>query len=563
MVKKAFVGILLILASTAVYAAVDVRVDRHQLVFGETVTLILETSDSGQELDIDPEALSQDFEILDQRTESQVSIVNGEQTASIRLLVSLEPKRTGEIEIPSLRLGQVTTDPVRLQVLPAPPAADGQPEPVFIEISAQPDADGKIYVHSQISLSIKLFYDRPLTEGRMSEPQAEHASVQLINETPYSAERNGARYRVLERRYAVYPERSGTLTFEPVRFSGRISDRQRGSSFWSNSRSGRRVDVTGDALTFEVIPKPDSYPDSDWLPARKLDAQQTINIPQGGLHVGEPVTRTVKLEAEGVNDSMLPDITWPETDGVRIYPEPPARVTRAKGAWHSGRVEHRFAVVPSIPGELSLPELRIPWWNTVTDTLEYAVIPAETVTVLPAAGTAVTGVPPVPAQPEIARAEPAANAGAGRFNLWAVTTGLFALLWLTTLALLLRRRQPALPPGPPRPEAAGTATLLKQLRAACETGRPADAARALRAWAISTGQSRTGQLDELARDSTDSEFRPAVLELSRHCYAGQTPSSWDGESFWGAFERWRRQRNTKRRDNENRRDSLPALYPGS
>ena len=51
-----------------------------------------------------------DFEILDRRSETQLSIVNGRQTAVVRLLLTVEPQRSGELQIPPIDFGGERTE---------------------------------------------------------------------------------------------------------------------------------------------------------------------------------------------------------------------------------------------------------------------------------------------------------------------------------------------------------------------------------------------------------------------------------------------------------------------
>ena len=60
-------------------------------------------------------------------------------------------------------------------------------------------------MHAQLSLTVRVFYQQNLTEAAISPPEPAPASVRLMQETPYQAERGGERYRVLERNYAVFP----------------------------------------------------------------------------------------------------------------------------------------------------------------------------------------------------------------------------------------------------------------------------------------------------------------------------------------------------------------------
>jgi hypothetical protein len=125
---------LLVFASHAA-AAVQLQLDRNRITEGETVTLTFVTDDAKQSLETDFSRLEKDFEILDRRSETQLSIVNGRQAAVVRLLLTLEPKRTGELTIPALEFGKSRTQPVVLQVDRAPELAPGDLPPVFIEVA--------------------------------------------------------------------------------------------------------------------------------------------------------------------------------------------------------------------------------------------------------------------------------------------------------------------------------------------------------------------------------------------------------------------------------------------
>ena len=199
---------LLMWGAPALAAPVTAELDRARIVEGETVTLVLQTEDPQQSLETDLSALDAQFHVIDSRSETKMSIVNGRQSAVVRMQITLEPRTTGTLTVPSLSFsGGSETPELGLQVDPAPELAEGELPPVFIEVELDP-AEGPFYVHAQLSLKVRIFYQQNLTEAAISQPEPSPASVRLLQETPYQAERGGARYRVLERNYAVFPERS-------------------------------------------------------------------------------------------------------------------------------------------------------------------------------------------------------------------------------------------------------------------------------------------------------------------------------------------------------------------
>ena len=155
---------LFVVGPVPAWAAVALQLDRDRVMVGETVTLTFITHDSSQSLDIDFSVLEDDFEILDRRKEAHTSIVNGGQTSDVRLILRVEPKRDGDIQVPAFAFGSNNTAPVTLRVDPAPEQAPGALPPVFIEVELNPGED-PYYVHAQFGLVVRVFYQQNLTEA--------------------------------------------------------------------------------------------------------------------------------------------------------------------------------------------------------------------------------------------------------------------------------------------------------------------------------------------------------------------------------------------------------------
>lgn len=531
-------GLALLTLSSTAAAAVQLELDRTRITEGETVTLSIRSDDARQSLEADFSVLEQDFQILDRRSETQLSIVNGRQAALIRLLLTVEPRRSGELTIPALDFGGSRTEPVVLTVDPAPELAPGALPPVFIEVEITPET-GPHYVHAQLGLVVRVFYQQNLTEAAISQPEPSQASVRLLQETPYQAERGGERYRVLERRYAIFPERSGELDLPPMQLSGRLVER-RNSGIWQPSVRGRRVTVASEPLQVTIEPRPASFTGSAWQPARTLRLTQRISATDA-LRVGEPVTRTIIIDAVGLEENMITEPAWPELRGARIYPDQPQGISRDDGQWVLGHKEFRYAVVPEEEGKLVLPELTVHWWDTVNDRQQTAVLPAQTLSVQPSGL-----VPPPPAASAIpgpGRLE-AQTGDAGQITHWRWLALLFAALWLLTLAAAWRWRgrgaAAATPPRPGRRGVAGEDALLQAFRSACKSGDAAAARRGLQEWLREFGPATAGgSLLEFAASSCHPALRRGIYALDSEGFRGAAGDGWDGKSLLVDFEAWR------------------------
>lgn len=555
-------GVILLMAySVAQAAPVTAKLDRSSAVVGETITLVLQTTDTDQSLDTDLEVLQKDFDVLNRRSETQMSFVNGRQTASVRLVITLEPRRAGNLVIPALKFPGTSSTPLTLKVSEAPALAPGDVEPVFIEVTVQPDS-GPYYVLSQVSLMVRIFYQANLTEAAINPPAPEQASVRLLDEVPYQSDRNGERYRVLERRYAIFPERSGTLTIPSMQLSGRLIERP-SDRLWQPTVRGRRVRVESEPLTLEISPRPAAYTGDFWLPARRITLSQQISDNEK-LRVGEPVTRTVILDAMGLEENMLEEPVWPEVPDTRIYPDQPQGISRDDGEWVLGHKEFRYAVVPEKAGDLVLPEIRLDWWDTVANKQRTALLPEHRVTVLPSELSPVaTVVPPVAVQTPDMVMDGSGNQLVSTTStiLWKSTTGVFALLWLFTLVLYFRRRSSSEPPaGKNGSISLAENDLLKQIKDACRIGDASSARKDLSHWIRSYApQQLRGSMRDFGNACGDATLQAAIAGLDAYGFADEQAVNWKGDVLWTAFKRWQSQENNPQHSEIG--DS-PDLYPG-
>lgn len=530
-------GLALLATLDALAAEVTATLDRRMVVEGETVTLLLQTDDPQQSLETDLDRLATNFHIIDQRSETQMSIVNGRQTAVVRLLVTLEPKRTGRITIPSLAFrGGSSTQPMTLMVEPAPEPAPGELPPVFIEVEVDPQ-EGPYYVHAQLSLKVRIFYQQNLTEAAINPPMPQQASVRLLDEVPYQADRNGERYRVLERRYAVFPERSGELSIPPLQLTGRLIERP-ADRLWQPSVRGRRVRIESDPVVLEISPRPPEFTGDSWMPARAVDLAQQITDGDS-VTVGEPVTRTIILDAVGLEEHMLEEPAWPELAQARIYPDQPQGISRDDGQWVLGHREYRYAVVPEAPGELVLPEIRLPWWDTVNHRERVAILPEHRVTVLP------SPIPEAPSERVESQAGPDApmlpELGGAEARPWQWLSLALAIGWVGTLLLFLLRRSAGPERTGPAEADTGGKALRRAVKRACEANDARGAHAALGRWLRHQGPaSAAGSLMDFARQVGDDALGMEIRRLDAAAYGTTPTGGWTGVGLWGAFEAWRK-----------------------
>jgi len=82
------------------------------------------------------------------------------------------------------------------------------------------------------------------------------------------------------------------------------------------------------------------------------------------LTPGQNLTRILALRADGLPAETLPPFEEIQVPGIRTYPESPERETETTNAGLSSSLSQATALVPVQAGDLILPEIRIPWWDT-------------------------------------------------------------------------------------------------------------------------------------------------------------------------------------------------------
>lgn len=478
--------------------------DRDRIGAGETVTLNVETAQPGSPApDFSP--LQRDFLVGGNTSRREFQMRNG--TATVRALygVALRPRREGVLTVPALAVGNARTAPLTLVVAgagatPVPARAGAN---VFIESEAD---DESPYVQQAVGWVVRLYSAVPLVSGQLDQAAPEGATLQRVGEdAQYTRDLGGRRYMVVERRFLLVPERSGTLTLPGASFEGR------GAGGFFDDLFGDR----GGALSAQARPRflrvqaPPANAPQPWLPLHALELRYR-SVP-ATLRAGEATELIVEATADGATAAQMPAVQLPRIDGVQVFADP----VKSDESLASGRPRvkqvRRFSLVPSRAGEVRVPAMSLAWWDVDAGTTRLASLPPLRLMALAASRPAV---PPATPAPDTAgrslspMAAPAADSPPWRRNPWIAATVAFAGLWLLTLLWWLSHRVPrsgiAVPAGrggqsPIAGDGAGA--LVRDptaLRRALDTGSLGEVAEVLLAMAPQAPASIDALRDQLA-----------------------------------------------------------------
>ena len=568
-------AVLLLGQSASSWAGVLAQLQRDTVQDGETVNLRIETDEAQSARQPDLTPLNKDFTVLGTSTSNETRIVNGNRSDKTTWQVRLQPRRVGTLEIPPIAVGNERTAAISLTVRAvSAQAKQAIAKHVFVETdSATPGQS--IYVQQQIPYTVRLFHDDTIMSGELSAPTSSDAVIeQLGEETHYKATRNGREYNVVERRYAIAPEKSGMLHIAPAGFHGTAASavdvsgavdpadnlmarmlrntpfandpafmRQLGGGM-AFGNAGEPVATRGQDITLQIKPRP-AQAQGTWLPAEQIVLHDSWQDGLPAFKVGEPATRTITVQAKGLAASQIAPLSLAAPATARLYREAPDNQSQTDGKTIFGSSKQVVTYIPNAQGGLDIAPVTLAWWNTLTNTQEHAtlagftaqvapgVMPAPSNTNTASAGNAVSAKPAVTSTRSDSRSSIDILRDNGRWSAAALALVLATVasgLWWNRMRR--RRSTTSVPPhgAEARPSVSKRA-VLRALQQACDGNRADAAAKALlELGRVEWPDNPPRGLGALAArlGAGDAE----VLALERHLYGGSTATRWDGPALW-------------------------------
>jgi len=208
--------------------------------------------------------------------------------------------------------------------------------------------------------------------GKLTDPSGEGFWLfPQTTEQRYEVIRYGKIYTVYERVYALFPQKAGQLILNTPKFFGQqlgaIFASRRGLSPFEN----HNIRIVKPAKKINVKTKPTTAPKT-WLPASKVILQEQWSNDNETLKVGEPIERTINLQAKGLSLRQLPQFQWQQLNGLKIYPGKEITNEHFDGQHVISQRQQTITYIPTDSGEINLPEIRLPWFNINNNQLEIA-----------------------------------------------------------------------------------------------------------------------------------------------------------------------------------------------
>lgn len=516
-------------------ANITAQTDRMNVTIDEAFNLTF-VADGNIDREPDFSPLKKDFDILAQSQGNNISIINGDFKKTVSYTLTLMAKRAGNLTIPAIAFGKDSSQPLALSV-GAGATTPGQQAELILEVTP---SRSSTWVQGQIILTVKLMSAINLRQYELSKLDTGNfdVSIESLGDAKQSqTTKDNRNYLVIEQKFALYPQQVGKLKIEPMLAEVEAVVQSRSYFDPFNARS-KIMRARSRPIEITVQDMPAQFSGTTWLPASDVQLVEEWSPNPPVFKVGEPVTRTLNLFADGLTAAQLPPLMGADINGIKQYPDQPVLNNAKSTSGIIGGRREKIALIPTRAGSFTLPAVEISWWNTRTGTMEVARLDARTVQVLPGNATSSPVVTPDQTFPgtenSVDELEPGASAAAAP-NYWIWISVLLALGWALTVFAWWYSGYRASPVKPiikkTKPPATATLAAIKQ---ACDNNQAAACKSALIAWAQQTLSADILNLDDTVRslDSTSAANLIQEIERLNAALYSAHPDNWQGQNLW-------------------------------
>ncbi len=519
-------GLVVLLSPINMANAASLRslVSQNEISLNETIQLVVELDQQADTLALDIKLLEPNFDVLgiSPQNNSSVTVINGQTTQKVSTtwVITLAPKREGLLTIPAFNIAGAQSSPITVTVKRDHAANKQASSPLSASALV---SKRQVYPGEQVLLTVMLSASSDVSNLNASSLEIQNADYELLNQESFSKVNNGIARQIVELKYTVFAKDAGTLKIPSLTFTG-----IQGSSRSFFGQRGKQVVARTKPFDVTVLEKPDSV--NAWFPAAHVEIQATWSGDTSLLTVGTPITRTVTIKAQGQRAEAIPPIrvTSGTNSNYSRYEDQPQLSTEKTAEGLLGiRVESE-AIVPSTPGNFTLPAVIIDWFNTELKEWQQATLPAQTLVVvadavqLPSEHQAQQVSPYPSSQYQNITNQPSPPLY-NRVWLWQIVSLFLLLLCLYQRFFLTSKEKHSNDIRTRAQTTLNEVSAWKQLKSDFNSGNTANVRRSLLIWSGEAFQDKTRlTLDKVAEKIADetgkSDICRALENLQAHLY---------------------------------------------
>ncbi|CAG9297114.1 BatD family protein [Celerinatantimonas diazotrophica] len=536
-----FAFIFFVATAQAASQDVNATISQNPVYTGQAFTLTVTANASLSSSEFDrSKLLHHGFIVGPTSTSRQINSINGQVTRQTQWVTTLLVRTPGDYIIPALSIAANQTQPIHFKAV----AYHGQNKlQQKVQVQTQLLASSA-WVGQSLLYKAKVLVATSLSNADFDPPTAENAKIKRIGKDQQQREIiDGVRYQTLTRYWLITPEKAGELTIKGPELSGSagIVD----PSFGMNQEP---VDVIGASQKIRIQAIPHGF-QQPWLGAQKVTIDDQLSPKNSNPKVGQAITRTITITAQGAGIAQLPKLKFNYPSGLRVYPEKPVDHLFIKDDHFYAQRRYTIAIIPTHSGKYTIKGPTLTWWNTHEETVQYSKIKPITLNVANVAGAPLSSDKNAPNQTLTASSASAAKSNSHQGHLWFWVWVVTCLIWVSRELLGYYLGKKSVPHQlKPQPDESNTeqSSSWHRFENAAKACQSKQAERALRQW--------LAHQDPL----TQERLKPLLAELAAMAWhPDNSEEPWDGVSYLERINKTKRQAaSTKHQKGE-----LPPLNP--
>jgi len=382
--RSVFTVLFCWLLSLPAWAQLTTKIQPNPVTYGNPVTLTISSDQpftAGPNLSV----LEKNFILGGQQQRQSSQWINGVGKTQYELIYTLFPNTVGKIVVPELTLGTQKTSETTLVVVDK--SSQGGKTPIAqdeLELRVVCD-NTQVYPSQPLACTAELIDPIGVVEGHIIPPESSEYTWQPTdNATKSLINYNGKDANLWTQSFIFTTTASGNIKIPAFMFQGkvlvdttpasaRVINHWTDMMFMGMGTATRTVTTLSKPFSLTILDKPADWK-GWWLPSQEVTLTESYQMPQK-IHVGESIERTVVLVAKDIDATALPVPTLAATPNIKVYTGLENRQDTTKG----GQVSTTFTIVPIRAGEVVIPAITIPWFDTKNRVTRTAVVPERTI----------------------------------------------------------------------------------------------------------------------------------------------------------------------------------------
>ena len=529
MVKIIFV--LLFFVNIAI-AGIQVTTNKTKISSIESLNIDIKV-DNNRQPDTSP--LNRDFYISNRLQYFSQNSINGKTVSMFNLKLTLKPKRTGDLLIPSLSAGKERSKAIKIKVSEVDERSF-EKNIVFIKSQI---SNAKPLVQQQVIYTVS-FYSRQRFQNiniNFTPKIADTLVKKISDSVNKKVTFKGKKLWRKDFNFALYPQKIGKLSIPSIRLNVNVNR--------------KNILLFTKSINLNILPSDKNYPSGVyWLPASNVELSEEPLDKKQKIIAGEPIIRKFSIKVSAQSAEQVPALDLVNNTLFEQYADQSSSTEKLTSTNILSTVEQNILFIANKSGEQAMPAMSLTWFDTNENKTKIARIPATKITVSAPSVKPKKLVLSKLEDNDIEFVAPLEKTVIIEDNYWKFAAFFMLALWLLTLLLGWFYR----PLKTKKTSKTAKTTDVNQLKMINKYAQENDikaTKRALDAWVFQ----QYGLLDtNLFAQQLGDDFAAQVLILQQTLY--KSNKHWDGKKFHQVFTTAINQQPLKKH-----KQVLPNLYP--